>query len=1399
MTGRIAGYNLAEQIGIGGFGAVYRAVQPDLEREVAIKVILPEQAGQPGFIRRFEVEAQMIARLEHLHIVPLYDYWRDPGGAYLVMRYLRGGNLRGLLLNQPKLEAARVARLIGQMAAALAAAHAQNIIHRDVKPENILLDEYGNAFLADFNIARDLKMPSTGERFGTAAYAAPEQFTEDAASPQTDLYSLAVITYELLTGTLPDQDPVAPVQKERPDLPYEINPILWRATARNPENRYRDPLTFAEDVRRVFGEGAAPQVVALGRIMVSGSGGLAENTTRLLPPAPAVRNPYRGLQAFDQADADHFFGREAFADKVVRRLGEERFVAIIGASGSGKSSAVLAGMLPRLRVGSLPGSESWFYAVMKAGSSFVALDDALRSVNSDRISQAQLETGQWRAGLPANSTLVLVIDQFEELFTRHANVKLFLSALIKALQDNCIYIILTLRADFYDRPLTYPDFAPLLSQHTEVILPLSIEEMTHAIEKPVEREQIKFEPGLVPRMIEDVRDQPGALPLLQYALTELFIARDGHLITRKAYDLSGGINGAIQRRADDLYAGLEATGQAAVREVMLRLVDPFTYTRRRVVLSELAHIQGREAVLSRYVDSRLLTLDHDAKTRVPTLEVAHEALIATWDRLRDWVDAAQAELRLRAALTAAAADWDRSKRDPSYLATGARLVTFEPLLDSPTLTLTEAERTYLVDSVAARQRARRRTQIGMVGLAVIALIAVLSAIFAIDGQRRAEAEARISKSRELASGSLSAADQVDASLLLGVAALTIDDTYEARNALFTRLSANPLLDHFVYPGSANWRALITCGSERTVVAGRSGQAQMFGADQQSFSPSGFAVPINAIVCNDAATQMALAGADGSIRFWDGTTTTASAAATIDTGSATDIRALAWHDALLASGGDDTVIRLWDSDTQQLIQELRGHTDAVWGLAFSPDGSRLYSAGADNVIRVWAVETGEELATWAGHTNWVLALALSPDGTRLATGSADNTVRLWDATTGDSFGVLRGHTNWIRTLAFNADSSLLASGSADTTVRLWDLATGDGQVLRGHRNTVWALTFAGDQLYSAGDDGFVLVWRAASGLGNPLGPIQSFDLLPDASSAAAAMDNLVLIGAPDQIEPRSIDSEYDGLVTAVRYNPAGTVLATGADDGLIRLWDATTTARLGDLSPNVDVIQQIAYSPDGTRIAVGGGGGAVVMAAESGAVLTRYTPAALSVTFAPDSQTILVGERTGLIDVWRTGASDPIHWEGHSDGVMSLTFSPDGRQVISTGRDGVVLVWDYATGTLLHRLEGHADWVASAAFSGDGRILASADHQGIIRLWDTERWLALGEPLRASTGWLNHIAFNGLRLYAAGQNGWAAPLDLQTPALLSRACAIAGRDLTSDEWEIYFGAAPFTATCGIEPP
>ena len=201
----LRGYRLLEQIGEGAFGVVYRATQPQIGREVAIKAIHPELANHPDFVRRFEREAQIVARLEHPHIVPLYDYWREPDAAYLVMRYLRGGSLADLIDAGP-LEPARAARILDQIASALAAAHRQGVVHRDVKPGNVLLDEEGNAYLSDFGVALDAGSPerTSGTIMrGTPAYLSPEQVRLDPATPRSDVYALGVVAYEMLIGDHP--------------------------------------------------------------------------------------------------------------------------------------------------------------------------------------------------------------------------------------------------------------------------------------------------------------------------------------------------------------------------------------------------------------------------------------------------------------------------------------------------------------------------------------------------------------------------------------------------------------------------------------------------------------------------------------------------------------------------------------------------------------------------------------------------------------------------------------------------------------------------------------------------------------------------------------------------------------------------------------------------------------------------------------------------------------------------------------------------------------------------------------------------------------------------------------------------------------------------------------------
>jgi len=272
----LKGYELRERISTGGFAAVFRAYQPAIGREVAIKIILPQYAEHPSFIRRFEAEAQWIARLEHPHIVPLYDYWRDRSGTYLVMRYMRGGNLRDAIA-AGALSLATCTQIFEQVATALAFAHRFNIVHRDIKPGNVLLDEEGNVYLADFGIAKDLNSPHPGDQtlpgviIGSAAYLSPEQIQGEQATPRTDIYSMGVLLYELLIGAPPFGDdltaqlldkqlhePLPSLLAQRTDVPREMDEVIQKATAKRLDERYPDVMSMRAAFQRAIMAGHTP-------------------------------------------------------------------------------------------------------------------------------------------------------------------------------------------------------------------------------------------------------------------------------------------------------------------------------------------------------------------------------------------------------------------------------------------------------------------------------------------------------------------------------------------------------------------------------------------------------------------------------------------------------------------------------------------------------------------------------------------------------------------------------------------------------------------------------------------------------------------------------------------------------------------------------------------------------------------------------------------------------------------------------------------------------------------------------------------------------------------------------------------------------------------------------------
>jgi DNA-binding SARP family transcriptional activator/WD40 repeat protein/tRNA A-37 threonylcarbamoyl transferase component Bud32 len=771
----VPGYELGEVIGEGAFGAVYRALQPSVGREVAIKVVRRELADEPRFVQRFEAEAQVVARLEHPHVVPLYDFWRQPGGAYLVFRLLRGGSLADLVADGP-LPLDRVTRLVGEIGDALGAAHALGVVHRDVKPANVLFDEAGNSYLADFGISvtgdsdDDLDLRSAG----SPLYASPEQARDGVATAASDQYSLGIVVWEALTGQVPFGGSTATevlraklgtavptVTDRRPDVPDTLNAVLQRATAPHPAERYATTAEFVQ------AWGAAVVDVAAMRTTGRLSSGPATRTTTQTVATLRVgrTNPYKGLRAFREADAPEFQGRSALVAALVTRVNAEPFVAVVGPSGSGKSSLVHAGLVPALRrdgalvVSMVPGADP--LAELEAALRRVATSDdaaALRErlLTSNGFVEAAAELA------PDGARLVLVVDQFEELWTLVESERArdrFIDFLARAAeQQEVVRVVVTLRADLYDRPLQHPTLGPIVRDATFAVTPMSASELQEAIVVPAERVGVRFEGGLVATIVDDVVSRAGALPLLQFTLTELYEQRTSATVTATSYAELGGIGGALASRAEQLYDETPDDRQPDVRRLFTQLVTPGDDgddLRRRATLLELSDVAPD--VIDRYRGNRLLVLDHHPITREPTIEVAHEALLREWPRLREWIDEDRDAIRVRRALTQSATEWHEHARDESELYRGTRLAAVDEV--AARFPLAAGEREFLAASrelsdrerADAEQRAahqlrqNRRLRWLLTAAAVLLVVALISATLAFAERGNARDEARHSE------------------------------------------------------------------------------------------------------------------------------------------------------------------------------------------------------------------------------------------------------------------------------------------------------------------------------------------------------------------------------------------------------------------------------------------------------------------------------------------------------------------------------------------------------------------------------------------------------------------------------------------------------------------------------
>jgi WD40 repeat protein/class 3 adenylate cyclase len=1186
---------------------------------------------------------------------------------------------------------------------------------------------------------------------------------------------------------------------------------------------------------------------------------LGSSAARLTPAVPGAMapNPYKGLRAFEEGDAQDFFGREELVDDLVKRLGHTRFLAVVGPSGSGKSSVVRAGLIPAIRRGAIPGSEGWHIADMFPGAHPLdGLESALLRASPDPPSSVmdQLERdeqGLHRAVLrllPSDgSELVLVIDQFEELFTLvedEAARTHFLGSIEAAATDprSRLRVVVTLRADFYDRPLLYRGFAELFKSRVEALVPLSGEEIERAISGPAKRVDVTLEPGLVAEMLADVAEEPGALPLMEYALTELFERRDGRVLFLEAYREIGGVSGALGRRAEELYEELEDDGKEAARQLFLRLValgEGTEDTRRRVPRSEVASLdvdqQAMAIVLDTFGASRQLSFDRDAKTGAPTIELAHEAMLTAWPRLHRWIDEARDDLRTERRVAGAARDWIEADRDPSFLLGGSRLDQAEAWQAGSGLAATPEEREFLEASRAERdrltadeearrvheeeleRRSFRRLRALVAVLGVAALVAIGLTVFATNERGRAEQERRNATVRELAAASVANIEvDPERSILLALEAIdrtrSVDGTVlpEAEEALHRAVVSSRIdVTATGVGGQLDWSpdgVFVTEGPENTGIIDIRDAAT--GKSERKWKGHN---DVNDVRFSPDGSMLATAGDDGTLRIWD--PATGEPVSTISGAGGVVGQSFDGDGSLVAAAWpDEGMVRIADPTTGDVVRTIDGLDLLPFDTAFAPDGDRVVVGMifADHA-EVFDVRTGELLFVLPKHRYSVNAVSWSPDGRWIATGSGDSAVRVWDADTGRLEKKLLGHTGVVNTVDWAPDSSRLVSGGSDGTARVWQVDEVEGREVftlaaqQTQSGTFAAFSPNGKHVLS-GDIGItaVKIWDLslqgdAEVVNLPTDYLAPVDVayLPSGQIVASHENGSASIWEADGTHSAAIGpgGGPDEPVWRVAVSRDGSRIATVRNfGGTVSAWEADTGERVFEVEvERFEQLSSLDWSPDGRHLAVGSFDGSVTLLDAEGRkshVLEEPGVYVESVAFDPDGRSIATATGNDReparshVSIWDWKREEIVR-KIDVVGATVVAFQPGGSTLAAGRFNGTVELRDAATGELVRRFGAHAGRVGDLTFSPDGKRIATAGEDATVRLFDAqtaERQLVLPGHGYLVSGL--DFSPDGMRLVSAAPDGVVRVWTLDLDELIDIARSELTRALTDDECRQY---------------
>jgi WD40 repeat protein/transcriptional regulator with XRE-family HTH domain len=1179
---------------------------------------------------------------------------------------------------------------------------------------------------------------------------------------------------------------------------------------------------------------------------------LAQSAWQEDAPVPGFA-PYKGLLFFDELDTELFFGRETLTSHLIDRVcnleidSPLRFLAVVGASGSGKSSLVRAGLSAELK------RDGWDVYVLTPG------------VNPARALEAQLALHHAEA---APDRVLILIDQFEETFTLchdEAERLAFIENLLSLAQDTAskTTVVIALRADFYSHCAQYPSLRQAVAAEQEYIGQMSPDELRRAIEEPARRGGWEFEAGLVDLLLNEVgatgtgQPEPGGLPLLSHALLATWERRRGRLLTLEGYRASGGVRGAIAETAESVFKDqLNQTQQEIARDVFLRLTElgeGTEDTRRRASLNELVR-QSAEAtqlrtVLNTLAEARLVTLNEDSA------EVAHEALIREWQRLHEWLTQDREGLLLHRHLTESAYEWEARQRDTAELYRGARLAQTREWAASHPNALNAAEKAFLEASealeqrqlaewealqrreleaaqelaemqrrVASRLRIRNRviTAVGVIAivLAIVALFFSRQSNINAEDALVAKATAQAASTQALADFTHSEAQRLaveanniklnngDANLvaLLAIRSLQMQYTSSGDAVLtsLTALEAPPLElrghtdkvfgvafspdGKYLASGSGDGTARLwelATGETIHIFEGRAGEV-----GEVQFSPDGKYLAVS----STESTQLWDIVSGQEVQVFSGIRGGTSAAFSPDA------------KYIVTSSFNDKNSQLWDVATGQSLYTFQSDGEVI-RVAYSPDGKYVLTGSVNYTAQLWDPATGDEIKTFA-ISSGIESLTFSPDSTSIAFGNSNGNAQIWSINTGELIREFSGPEGFVQGIKFSPDGQTLLTGSADRAVRLWEVDTGQLiRVLGAHSAGVQGVAFSSDGRFvaTASEDKTARLWSLQTfpggiELNGNSGPIWQASFSPDGKRVITASDNgTAHIWDATTGQGLLVLSGHTDTVRGAVFSPDGKRVLTTSADHTARLWDASTGRELRRFEGHTDLVSRGAFFPDGKHILTTSyDGTARIWNIATGQTILTYTNQkdghVNRVAFSPDGKTVATSADDGTARIWdpQTGRDTMIFKQ--EAGVTGLAFSPDGNYLVTCSFDGSLRLWEVTTGKAIRQFTGHPGGAFGAAFSPDGNYILTSGIDATVRLWDVQT----GNEIRRFTGHMaeiREVSFSpdGKYILTASNDGiaqlWLADLDETIHAV----CALLTRDLTPEERE-QFGISNQSSTC-----